>query len=278
MKASPTAKHDTKWVFFKKGTCSQTMFYILNREFGNPMEAEEAAADPLAGGILRQGYQCGFIWGATMAAGAEAHKRCNGCQQTTGLAMKASRDLAASFEERAKSLECHDITNTNWLQKGSVLKYMAKGKMVTCFRLADKWAPEAIQTAKTALDAESSEIPQHAVSCASEVVKKMGGNKKEQAIVAGLAGGIGLSGNGCGALAAAIWKSSLEWVKENPGKSGYNNPNANKVLEAFFSASDYEFECKKITGRQFKTIEEHSDFIKNGGCKQLLDALAVSKA
>jgi hypothetical protein len=277
MKASPNAKQDTKLIFLKKGACSHTMFYILNQEFGNPMVVEETATDPLAGGILRQGYQCGLIWGAAMAAGAEAHRRCNGCKQTTGLAMKASQDLASSFEERAKSLECHDITDTNWLKKGSILKYMAKGKMVTCFRLADKWAPEAIQTAKKALDRDRSEVPQNAVSCASEVVKKMGGDEKEQAIVAGLAGGIGLSGNGCGALAAAIWKSSLEWVKENPGKSGYNNPNANKVLEAFFRASDYEFECKKITGRQFKTIEEYSGFIKDGGCKQLLEALASTE-
>lgn len=42
------------------GTCSRTFFYIINREFGFPHENEERAADPLAGGIVQQGYQCGM--------------------------------------------------------------------------------------------------------------------------------------------------------------------------------------------------------------------------
>jgi len=34
-----TVKLKTKRSFFKKGTCSRTFFYILNREFGYPMDA-----------------------------------------------------------------------------------------------------------------------------------------------------------------------------------------------------------------------------------------------
>lgn len=29
---------------------------------------------PFAGGIMQRGYQCGMIWGAALAAGAEAHR------------------------------------------------------------------------------------------------------------------------------------------------------------------------------------------------------------
>ena len=36
-------KSDTKKVFLKKGACSHTFFYILNREFGNQKENEERA-------------------------------------------------------------------------------------------------------------------------------------------------------------------------------------------------------------------------------------------
>ncbi|PLX12327.1 MAG: hypothetical protein C0597_13500, partial [Marinilabiliales bacterium] len=64
-----------KRTFLKLGTCSRTFFYILNLEFGNPKEDEERALDPLAGGILQQGYQCGMLWGASMALGTESFRR-----------------------------------------------------------------------------------------------------------------------------------------------------------------------------------------------------------
>ncbi|MCK7536420.1 MAG: C-GCAxxG-C-C family protein [Marinilabiliales bacterium] len=44
----------------------------------------------------------------------------------------------------------------------------------------------------------------------------MGGTEEESIMVAGFAGGIGLSGNTCGALTAAIWYKMLEWGKNNP--------------------------------------------------------------
>ena len=91
MKASEKQRHDTRWVFLKKGTCSRTMFYILNREFDNPMEAEEAAVDPLAGGIMQHGYQCGLLWGSVMAAGAEAYSRNGDVDRATCMAVNASK-------------------------------------------------------------------------------------------------------------------------------------------------------------------------------------------
>jgi len=68
-------KLKAKRTFIKKGTCSRTFFYILDREFGHPRDEEEKAIDPMAGGILQQGYQCGMLWGAAMAVGAEALRR-----------------------------------------------------------------------------------------------------------------------------------------------------------------------------------------------------------
>jgi len=63
---------DAKRVFLKKGTCSQTLCFLLDREFGHLQENEERATDPLAGGLLQQGHQCGMLWGAALAAGAES--------------------------------------------------------------------------------------------------------------------------------------------------------------------------------------------------------------
>jgi hypothetical protein len=43
----------------------------MNRAFGELREPEERALDPLSGGIIQQGYQCGMLWGASLGAGAE---------------------------------------------------------------------------------------------------------------------------------------------------------------------------------------------------------------
>ena len=67
--------NDARRVFLKKGTCSQTLFFLLDREFANPKENEERAADPLAGGIMQRGHQCGMLWGASLAVGAESFPR-----------------------------------------------------------------------------------------------------------------------------------------------------------------------------------------------------------
>ena len=86
---SERVKLKAKRTFLRKGTCSRTFFYLLDREFGHPMDAEEKAIDPLAGGILQQGYQCGMLWGASMAIGTEASRRIEDPGRSTALAILA---------------------------------------------------------------------------------------------------------------------------------------------------------------------------------------------
>jgi len=63
MENKEIAPNDTKDIFRNCGTCSQTFFYLLNREFGHRKENEERAADLLAGGLRHRGFQCGMLWG-----------------------------------------------------------------------------------------------------------------------------------------------------------------------------------------------------------------------
>ena len=146
----------------------------------------------------------------------------------------------------------------------------------SCFKLAEKWAPEAIQSATEGLSHEQTDLPQLPISCASEVAKKMGASDEEMVMVAGFAGGLGLSGNACGALSAAIWMNTLAWCRKETGKSAYPNPNATNTLKAFYDATDSKILCHKISGQCFKTIDDHTEFIKNGGCKKLINVLARS--
>lgn len=267
-------RRDTKRVFLKKGSCSRTFFYILNREFGVPLENEEWAADPLAGGILQQGYQCGMLWGASFALGAEAFRRCSHRGTAIGLTIKATQHIMESFISRTKSPDCLDIASCDFSSKFSLAKFFFTGKFWSCYKLAEKWAPEAIESAAEGLSLDQSDLPEQPISCASELVGKMGGTDAEMVMVSGFAGGLGLSGNGCGALSAAIWMNTLARIKAQNYKASFSDPVAEEILQAFYDATDYEMECNKITGRCFKTIEEHTEFIKNGGCAKLIDVLA----
>ncbi len=277
MDNSQVVVKDAKRLFVKLGTCSRTLFYILNREFGHLKENEERAIDPLAGGIMQQGYECGMLWGASMAIGAESYRRHGNSGQAIASAITATQHVMRSFEKRNDAVDCFDVTGCDWTNKIAMMKFMITGRFLSCFKLAEKWAPEAIEAAYEGLSVEHNHIPPTPISCASEVVKKMGGSDEESIMVAGFAGGYGLGGHGCGALGAAIWKNSLEWCRETPGKSSWPNPAAQATHEAFQKASDYVYPCSEITGKSFKTIDEHTEFIKGGGCAELIETLAETK-
>lgn len=277
MKASKAVKHDTKWVFLKKGTCSRTLFYILNREFGNPKEPEEKAIDPMAVGILQNGYQCGQIWGGSMAVGTEAYPRYKDDSIVTKVSIDTTKELVNSFKEFYNTIECEDIIGTKVANGKDALKLMVTGKFLKCFKLADRWAPKAIEIAKNGLDKQpETDNHEKCVSCASLVVKKMGGTDEQAAMVSGFAGGLGLSGSGCGALSAAVWMATYKYEQLH-GKSTYPCPDATKVLQSLLEATDYEFECRNITGKTFNNTCDHTDFINNGGCGELINRLSQTQ-
>ena len=215
-----------------------------------------------------------MLWGASMAIGTEAYRRSEDQAEAIAMAITATRHIVDSFLDSSKSIECGDITETDMTNKWSLAKYMLTGKFYGCLKLAERWAPDAIRTAQAGLALEQPELKQQPKSCASEVIKKMGGTDEEAVMVAGFAGGLGFSGNGCGALGAAIWKTTLESVKKGEWKYNLSNPTFDKILEKFYEVSDYEMECSKICGKQFNTIDEHTEFIRNGGCDKMINVLA----
>ncbi len=277
--AAGSKPRDIKRVFFKKGTCSRTLFFILNREFGFPLEAEERAVDPLAGGIIQQGYQCGMLWGSALALGAEARRRFPADSgRAADLAIRATRLVRASFVERNKSPDCFDIAACDWSKKLDLARYMISGKFWSCFKLAENWVPEAITAARQGLELETTAGPVPAQNCASKLVGLLGGSDHEMALVAGFAGGIGLGGDACGALAAAIWLHTLARVRAGTYRYSLTDPLNQAILNKFLTAGDYEMECRKICGRSFADPHDHGEFIAGGGCSALINALAETKA
>jgi len=47
----------------------------------------------------------------------------------------------------------------------------------------------------------------------------------------------------------------------------------NNAVEKFYTISDNEILCKDITGKKFKTIDDQTLIIENGGCKELINHL-----
>lgn len=262
---------DAKKVFWKLGYCSRTFFYLLNREFDHSMELEERAAEPLAGGILQKGYQCGMLWGASLAAGAEAYRSCAHSSQAIAVAVEATKAMMNSFESLEGTSQCKDITHCDFNSKLSFTKYMVTGRFLHCFQLAEDWAPLAVAEAKKALAAKPYDF-QNAMSCTSEVARIMGASEEEMVMVAGFAGGLGLSGNACGGLAAAVWMNALDWCKEHEKESATKDPMAKMRLNFFKLHSKDQFLCSEITGRQFSDLSEHTGYLKKGGCAALMES------
>lgn len=274
---------DTKDVFKKCGACSHTFFYLLNRDFGHLRENEERASDPLAGGLM-MGHQCGMLWGSSLATGAESFRR-NGCSaRAIESTITTTRMLMTSFTVQTGSVNCEDVIGFNVGKKSGIARMMVKillqggMKNSTCFKLADRWAPEAIMTASAGLAATPDTSLQMPLSCASEVVRKSGGSEEEITMVSGFAGGLGLQGHACGALAAALWKQTLTWCKDHPGEnpSQFSRMKMTALMKSFEKVTGSEMLCKKITGQSFESPGHHSEYLRNGGCRELIEQLAAT--
>jgi hypothetical protein len=95
-------------------------------------------------------------------------------------------------------------------------------------------------------------------------------------MAAGFAGGIGLSGSGCGALGAAIWIIGMNSGAEGDGRIGFEDPRAMAAIDRFLKAADFEFECSEIVGRRFEDIDDHAGYLRDGGCLEIIEALAAA--
>ncbi len=271
---------DARKVFMKLGACSSALYFLLERGFDRERDTDARAVEPLAGGILRKGYQCGMLWGSAMSAGAESYRRYGNTDEAIGYAIHATQKITNHFITRMESVDCIDITGTDWNNKLSSLKFMLTGKMFHCFSMVKSWPPDAFQAILDTLPDKDSEpekpFATPCMSCASEVARRMGASDEEIVTVAGFAGGIGLSGNACGALGAALWIKTLAYCRNN-GKNTLQNPEMEATVEAFLKASDYNFLCRDITGKEFKSVEDHTDYIQEGGC-EIIEDLILSNA
>ena len=237
--------------FLKVGTCSEAMGHVLDRAFDHPSKPEEHATAPLAGGILQHGYQCGLIWGAALAAGAQAYRCFGAGPEAEAAALRASQSLVSSFRTQNGEINCLELTECDWRKPSKVMKYFLKGGTIKCFRMAARFPPAAYDDILKATAEHPTDAPVSPVSCTAELARRLGASDLQAMMVAGWAGGIGLSGGACGALAVAVWMSGLARLKSGDRRVKMADPAASKIVDRFVPSADYEFECSKIVGRTF---------------------------
>jgi len=243
------------------------------------MEFEEHATDPLAGGLM-MGYQCGQLWGAALAAGAQAYRVFGSGPQAETVALIATQRIVRSFQKRYKEINCLELTgidlkNIQDQLMRTFFKMFVEGKAIRCFSMAASSA----QIARREINATLSEIPVQMlaapVSCSAMLAQKMGLSDMQTVMAAGLAGGIGLSGGACGALGTAFWAIGMQNLRDQVESVGLKIPRTSELIDNFVESSDYEFECADIVGRQFESAADHAEYVRNGGCANIIATLAM---
>ncbi len=255
---------------------------VVDSSFDQPLYPEERATIPFAGGLLQKGYQCGMLWGAVLAAGAQAYQRFGTSLQSETAAVVAAERLVRVFQTNNKHIDCADIIEMDWKSASQpgfgkqVLKFFLRGGPVSCFRMAARYAPVVREEIEQVyLETDLNGTLSEPASCAALTARKMGASQQHAIMAAGFAGGIGLSGSACGALGVAIWLKRLDRIQAGNAQVEMVDPQADRVFESFLTLSDYGIECQEIVGRKFVDVGEHAAYLRSGGCTQIIEGLAA---
>jgi len=255
--------------------CSDLMCRDVNRANQSSRTAEENAAMPLAGGIMQHGHQCGMLWGAALAAGACTQQLGGPSRKAEAAAVRAAARAATAFRDQNGTVNCKDLTGLDKDTPNHVLMahFFLKGGVIACSKRVARFGPAA---RAAILDDGQPEPPgQGPVSCAAEMARRLGATPEQACMAAGLAGGIGLCGGACGALGTAVWMLSLKHAQSTGKPMNFKAPEGLALIECFERCTGNQFNCSDIAERRFDNVEEHAEYLKQGGCSKVLDALCA---
>lgn len=272
--------------------CSEASMTTQMRGFGIEEPAYEQALHAFSGGFMHLGHACGLLTGAALAAGFLSRTRFDDDDTRSAAALFAAIQIAKAHRELTGSVNCQEITNVSLTKLSGRLRYLQQGKGHLCGRLHIKWAFQANELIKKSLT-KFSKLKQvkGCTNCAVETLRKMvssiGMKAEDSVLVAGLAGGVGLLGNVCGALAVGVFAlSATKYLRQNGRKrdsqvrsalqelagTSYRG-SATRLRHEFVDRFGSEL-CNKIIRHHFQDITDHSTFIDQGGCQETIDFIA----
>jgi hypothetical protein len=275
--------------FHRTIACSEALFTLLNRGADIEMETEEQAAHALCGGVLSQGYVCGQLLGAALATAVRAQKRFRDPETAGAATLSVTCRLADEFHSVAGAIDCREIIEGSLTTTGGKIKYLASGKPRLCAKNAVKWAPHADQLIDKLLrEFDPKMLTEEPANCAMKTMCALG-FEKDAALAGGFAGGVGLTGNVCGAVVAAIFAlgvrfyrgrsgrrdSAVKALLQEAGIGDTSSKSATRLLDAF-NGKHETLLCSKLIGRKFNSIDDHSNFVAEGGCCDLINSVSES--
>jgi len=272
--------------------CSEASMTTQMHGFGFKEPIYEQALHSFSGGFMHLGHACGLLTGAAVAAGFLARRRFNDDQTRSAAALYATIQLARAYPEFAGSANCRDITEVSLTNLRGRLRYLQLGKARMCGRLHLKWASKAHNLVNQALTEFEAQRPEkECENCAVRTLNKIatptGMNQEDAVLVAGFAGGVGLLGSLCGALASGVFALSVSYYRNKGSKKRDSRilgsmhelagtrykGSTTRLRKAFIDRFGSDL-CSQIIYRHFKDIEDHSIFINNGECQTVIDFIA----
>ena len=285
----------------RRFSCSETMLTLLNAAAGIELKELEEASDPLCAGLLAEmDGACGALWGAALAAGVRARARIPDSDTARRATLEAARKVVAAHIRAGRPMNCADITG---MSRWSLAGFIRRGNLGGCAALLADMAPvfhDVIDAELREGDRKATSVaegaPLHCRNCAVEAFDRVCGAIGLPAdgmgtVAAGFAGGLGLSGNVCGALASSILAVTLKYFMErNKPKhslvrselqglwigTGWMIP-AQEVSREFRGRFGSRL-CSKVSGERFAGPEALSAFLATGGCGEVLNAVTASAA
>ena len=238
---------------------------------------------------MHTGRVCGLLTGAILAAGVQARQRFDDDDAAIAAAVLTGGRLAQAFRDLAGSVNCGEITGIDLTTFAGRLRYIRTGTGSRCGRLHLKWGSRANEIIEASLSESGDRGPEPgcancAVTTFRSLADAVGLQPGDSVVVAGLAGGVGLLGNLCGALAAGVIARAAErylgragaprdsWLRggleELVGSSYWGEPSSARFAFAEQFGSDL---CLDIVGRRFASGDDHSEFIRDGGCREIVN-------
>ncbi len=81
-------------------------------------------------------------------------------------------------------------------------------------------------------------------------------------------------------MGAAIWIIGMNCLEEGVGDNIWNSKifqsRTADTIDRLMKCTDFEFECSEIVGRRFENIDDHAEYLRDGGCSEIIEVLATN--
>lgn len=265
------------------------------------------AVTGLEGGCVACGSTCGVATGGILAVGLMLDEQvCIGSIDDRAV-LGAARDFMNWFHSTHGSSICRERTSVDFYKIIGQIRYMLSPHIIMgCTRMTGRTInhlafddlPELVDVFENGCSAISCADRHCARDVLQMVRERTGiGNHRLERIAVVLDGGVGLQGELCGALTAAVMAMNLKFGY-NSRRTGYSGNihtflqgHLNLVRETTDSSSEVfalgkgivsEFtnrfgtvNCKKLTGTSFDNVNEFSSHIQQSDiCHEIIDVSA----